>query len=408
MTDPITQTPIDDATQQMSSAPANSSPTDSTPDVLDLPYSSRQQEQFPQDQVLIPPPVIKKSNNKSLIVAVLLLLFATIPLTVSFTSQQRQIADIRNRAAIDCGAYPVITCPDGSQACRASQCPVSGGGCGPGSASCCDGKSPGTVTCGGAVGSCFINGQIDGHDVCGFQFAGVCPAGACVREGSGGGPTYWPGRRCNADGSGYIQGSEGECNAGNPDDTTCGCVYGDRPGDIGPMTCRTKTVPPIIISQNPSVANCSSGNATPTSTPISGNTPTPTRGGGSSPTPTPGGGGTPTPTLPPGVSPTSTPTPIPGSTCELIKVYNSSGTDITASLKDGSKKLGIGEEVTIATTKGSATKARFRIQGIADWAENDPSKTTTTEYRLTIRIPSALTQTQGTFEVEVFVNGVWK
>ncbi len=103
-----------------------------------------------------------------------------------------------------------------------------------------------------------------------------------------------------------------------------------------------------------------------------------------------------------------TPTPTPAPVCETIRIYNSSGTDITASLKDGSKKLGIGEEVTIATTKGSATKARFRIQGIADWAENDPSKTTTTEYRLTIRIPSALTQTQGTFEVEVFVNGVWK
>ncbi|MBI3560049.1 hypothetical protein HY087_02900, partial [Candidatus Gottesmanbacteria bacterium] len=83
-------------------------------------------------------------------------------------------------------------------------------------------------------------------------------------------------------------------------------------------------------------------------------------------------------------------------------------TEITQAIKDGTKKLAIGEQITIATTKGNATKAHFRIQGIADWAENDPSKTTATEYRLTITIPSTLTQTQGTFEVEVFVNGQWK
>lgn len=107
-------------------------------------------------------------------------------------------------------------------------------------------------------------------------------------------------------------------------------------------------------------------------------------------------------------NPTPTPTPTPALTCETIRVYDSSGTDITASLKNGGKKLAIGEEVTIATTKGTATKARFRIQGIADWAEHDPAKSTATEYRLTTRIPTALTQSQGTFEVEVFVGGVWK
>lgn len=114
------------------------------------------------------------------------------------------------------------------------------------------------------------------------------------------------------------------------------------------------------------------------------------------------------PTPIPTTAATSTPTPTPGPTCETIRIYDSSGADITAGLKDGSKKLAIGEEVTIATSKGTATKARFRIQGVADWAENDTSKTTSTEYRLTIRIPAALTQTQGTFEVEVFVGGVWK
>ncbi|MDP1722855.1 MAG: hypothetical protein Q8L37_06645 [Candidatus Gottesmanbacteria bacterium] len=106
------------------------------------------------------------------------------------------------------------------------------------------------------------------------------------------------------------------------------------------------------------------------------------------------------------INPTPTATPAP--TCETIRVYDAGGADITASLKNGSKKLSIGEEVTLATPKGTATKSRFRIQGVADWAENDTTKTTATEYRLGIKIPSALTQTQGTFEVEVFISGVWK
>lgn len=107
-------------------------------------------------------------------------------------------------------------------------------------------------------------------------------------------------------------------------------------------------------------------------------------------------------------APNPTPTPTPAPTCESIRVYDAAGVDITASLANNSRTLTIGEQVTLATSRGSATGARFRIQGIADWAENDPSKTTATEYRLTITIPSTLTQAQGTFEVEVFVNGVWK
>ncbi|MEK9143543.1 MAG: hypothetical protein AAB481_02870 [Patescibacteria group bacterium] len=106
--------------------------------------------------------------------------------------------------------------------------------------------------------------------------------------------------------------------------------------------------------------------------------------------------------------PTPTPTPVPGGTCELIKVYDAAGADITLAVSNGTKKLALGEQVIIATSKGNATKARFRIQGIADWTENDTSKTTATEYRLGFTIPSTLTQAQGTFEVEVYVNGQWK
>ncbi len=98
----------------------------------------------------------------------------------------------------------------------------------------------------------------------------------------------------------------------------------------------------------------------------------------------------------------------PSGSCELIRVYDQEGRDISAALKNGTKKLAVGDSVTLATPKGQATKARFRIQGITNFTENDPTKTTSTEYRLTIQIPSTLTQTQGRFEMEVFINGSWK
>lgn len=94
--------------------------------------------------------------------------------------------------------------------------------------------------------------------------------------------------------------------------------------------------------------------------------------------------------------------------CEAIKVYDTNNNDITAVIQNGTRKLTLGETVILATPKGQATKARFRIQGVAEWAENDTTKTTDTEYRLAFQIPTTITQTQGTFEVEVFINGAWK
>ncbi|MBI5449234.1 hypothetical protein HY948_02845 [Candidatus Gottesmanbacteria bacterium] len=342
----------------------------------DVPLSATPPE--PPTMPVVPPAPKKKSGGKGFITAILFLLLLTVPIAVYYISMPKQLADIRNRAALDCGGYPPITCSNGSQACLISQCPVSGGGCGAGSASCCEGKSPGTVTCGGAVGSCFINGQIDGHDVCGFQFASVCPGGACVREGSGGGPTYWPGRKCKDDGSGYIEGDAGKCNAGNPNDTTCGCVYGDNPGDIGPMTCRTKTVPPVITSENPSVANCKSG---------SGPTPTPTSGTSSTPTPTPGGGG-------------GGPTPTPGggsAQCTRIRVYkNNAQVDPTTLLP--------GDAVVLAVAGSNATKGRIRVNGAA-WTEST-TLNSNGEYTVAFTIPTGITSF--TAEAEVHKDGVWQ
>lgn len=110
-------------------------------------------------------------------------------------------------------------------------------------------------------------------------------------------------------------------------------------------------------------------------------------------------------TTPPGNNPTVTTTP---QQCQSLLVYDTNGTNITASIKDGTKKLSVGDHIILATPKGQATKAHFRIQGLTDYQDHDAAISTSSEYRLNIAIPSTVTQAQGNFEVEVFVDGAWK
>ncbi|OGG14937.1 hypothetical protein A2875_03170 [Candidatus Gottesmanbacteria bacterium RIFCSPHIGHO2_01_FULL_46_14] len=126
---------------------------------------------------------------------------------------------------------------------------------------------------------------------------------------------------------------------------------------------------------------------------------------GTSQPPPPGGETNP----PPSGENTPTPTHRPGGQCQAIRVYDASDTNITEALRNGTRRLSAGETVTLATPRGTATtKARFRIQGITQFAENNPALTTNNEYRLAINIPSAITQAQASFEAEVFINGNWK
>ena len=326
---------------------------------FDLPYSTHGSglPPEPEPEPTVPPPVPKKHGSKSLIMAVLLFLLATLPLAVYFTSQQRQLADVRSRAQQ--GPYP----------------------CGPAGKSCNEVSDCGT-SCSSQNWVCV---GVSGQKTC--QQHGPedqCPGGACTKINAyrcdalnSGGQCHqnlrtdvgsWSAGVSHAAGCGQV---DQVCRGGSRDNLGCGSF------EIINSTCGTTTTTP----------------------------PPPPPGATTTPPPPPPPA-TPTPT--PGPTATPTPTPPPGGTCELIKVYDAAGADITLAVRNGTKKLAIGEQVTIATTKGNATKARFRIQGIADWAENDPSKTTATEYRLSINIPSTLTQSQGTFEVEVFVNGVWK
>ena len=109
-----------------------------------------------------------------------------------------------------------------------------------------------------------------------------------------------------------------------------------------------------------------------------------------------GGSSTPTPSSPP-----------PPGQCVAIHVFDKDGNNITSALTNGTKTLNIGDEVKLCTPKGNATKAHFRIQGKTEFAENDPSQSTATEYCLKITIPSTITQSQATFEAEVWINGGW-
>lgn len=379
---------------------------------VDLPFSSHAAPVPPEPlpEPVVPPPVPKK-GNKSLIMAVLLFLLATLPLAVYFTSQQRQLADLRGRAQE--GAYPTcqytcvpaaVECRDGggvqvSQTCSSGRIGV-----------CCNfGSNTPTITrgttptititvtpgsCGNAGQACCPSNRNDGGNICngnlycnGSTCQSTAPANLC--QGLQGSQST-AGTKCKI----YRCGSR--CNNGNQ------CNLGESIVDCGTSLGECGQIDWLDTNNNycgVKEQNCGGSCAgTTTTTPPPGGNPPP--------------GGTPppsaTPTPPPGNTPTPTPTPPPGGTCELIKIYDAAGTEITQAVKDGTKKLALGEQITIATSKGSATKARFRIQGIADWTENDPTKTTAAEYRLSITIPSTLTQAQGTFEVEVFVNGVWK
>lgn len=414
-------------------------PTDDMVGDLDLPYSSRGSKKTGNDvevepTPVIPPPVFqKRSISRSLMLAVLLFFLGTLPLTVYFTSQQRQLADTRSRAQQ--GPYP----PGCAECLFFNENPDD-------CKNVCS-SSPTTNTCEGRGGTCRSSwgvnpscdklGALDcpGDEVCVKGCPATTPIGGTTSKPKPVGvvptpPTTTPansgecsGSCCSVDSgqSGWkFSCPEGLSVGTLPDDPNVGarCMSNPTPvsggqacvssdpcvaeqidvcNDPNPSNCNINTLAGFIIK--PKSANC--GGTTTVTTTTTTSTTASTEGNppeGSNPPSAPTATSTAIP------SPTSP----PGGTCELIKLYDSAGADITQAVKDGTKKLVIGEEVTIATSKGNAAKARFRIQGVADWAENDPSKTTSGEYRLSIHIPSTLTQTQGTFEVEVFVGGQWK
>lgn len=299
------------------------------------------------------PPKKHRSSRTGVIVATLLFLLFALPLTVYFVSQQQQLVELRGRAV---GPYP--SCSGPLQSCESTPC--------------CSGQN---LVCQGVSGSrqCEQTGPGGGGDAfcksdpnnpglgCNRYRGHTCSNltnGQCLENGQS--FSSWDQAVAYSQAQGCGQ-ADVACNEGAKDGQLCGdfAIFSDT---CGPGTGFTPTQPP----------------------------------GGGSPTP-PGGENTPTPTHPPS-----------GGSCETIRVYDATDTEITSELRNGTRTLSVGETVTLATSKGSATKARFRIQGITQFAENNPSLTTDHEYRIQIQIPSTITQTQGSFEAEVFIGGNWK
>ena len=353
-----------------------------------------------------PPPKKSRFSRASIAVAVILLLLLTLPLIVYFVSQQQQLTELRDRA--ETGAYPTTTlgpsgpAPSGTPTGNCDdcggfnqgQCGVGGSdtiNCNQNNAPCeggmkvCDGgcypdgyhscKDQGRASCYPRETSCDKNDPCDGISCPAGQY---CNGGACV-VGQGGDSIV----SCLCSSCGADRRCDTGCSAGthgysNP----CGQVDScdkNPDGTINYSTCRA------IKLCDPS---CSSGSGS--------------SGGGSSGSGSRGGGRS------SGRGNTPTTTQAPQGQCETIRVYDTSGTNITEALRNGTRRLSIGETVTLATSKGTAAKARFRIQGITQFAENDPALSTTNEYRLAIPIPSTITQATGSFEAEVFIGGNWK
>lgn len=385
---------------------------------LHLPFSSHAESHMTEEKPTetdnapgepLPAPVIhpaihKKRGNKFLLLAVLLFLFATIPLAVFFVSQQGQLADLRGKAQVP-GPYPGQPCsPPNAIQCFADQ-----------KKHWCD---PATNTWSTGGDSCIGTNKcvISDYFCDGIQ----CTArNAMLNNGTCGNVPSTSTNcnpRCNGEVTNQCQNGEQNRDQGKVLVCTCsqGCSYkkDDTEGSGGSGWVCDENCNVYDNDKIPSLGSCYQIDFVHQGTnqycgvktiQCDGSCQT----GATDPTPTPGETN-PTPTPTPPLESTPTPTPIPGGTCEVIKVYSVEDTDITQEIKDGTKKLALGEQIILATSIGSATKARFRIQGIADWTENNPDETTETEYRLSITIPTTLTQAQGTFEVEVFVDDQWK
>lgn len=110
-----------------------------------------------------------------------------------------------------------------------------------------------------------------------------------------------------------------------------------------------------------------------------------------------------TPTLPP--PPTST--PVIGQ-CNAIHVYNSSGTDITQALINGTANVNSGDTLTLAVAGTNATRGRFRVNGAGETFQETDQQNNRSEYILPFVVPSQQVTNSFTIEAEVLVAGIWR
>ena len=297
-----------------------------------------------------PEPSKKKGSGKGFVTAILFLLLLTVPIAVYYISQTKQLADIRNRAALVCGGYPPITCPNGSEACSLAQCPAPSGGA-------TTGSGTGAAACWGIGG-----GQAE-RDCLAQAASGTYTSGACR------GLTV---QQCAALGRAvYCSGSQeaaGTTRAG--EFLSCGGSSTSGCGQVDVFDANNTLIGFVIDK-----SGCG-GQTTTTTTqnaPPREITTTTT-----DPTPTP------------------TPTPITLQ-CLRIKMYkNNAPVDPTTLLP--------GDAVVLAVAGQNATKGRIRVNGSV-WTEST-TLNSSSEYTAPFTVPTDTTSF--TVEAEVFRDGAWQ
>lgn len=308
----------------------------------------------------IPPLPKKKGGGKGFVTAILFLLLLTVPIAVYYISKPKQLADIRNRATLNCGGYPPITCPNGSEACSLAQCTTAT----PTPAGVCAGLGGLGQVC-RVPQNCNNLPNCDGTLVC---LNGTCQQANAGQCGSSGKCKLYICDKCSNYGGGLD-----ECRDGGQEvDCASAVVPAGQCGQVDILDAQGKY---CEVKQQACTGSCAGG-PQPTNPPPGG-----------TPQPTPG------PTSPP---PGSTPTPVVLQ-CTRIRVYKNNTQVDPATLLPG-------DAVILAVAGSNATKGRIRVNGAA-WAEST-TLNSNGEYTVAFTIPTGTTSF--TVEGEVFKDGVWQ
>lgn len=103
------------------------------------------------------------------------------------------------------------------------------------------------------------------------------------------------------------------------------------------------------------------------------------------------------------LTPTSPPI---GGQCNTIHVYNAAGVDITQALINGTANVQRGETLTLAVAGSNATKGRFRVNG--GTFQETTQKNNKNEFILPFVIPIQAITNTFTIEAEVYTGNQWR
>jgi hypothetical protein len=314
-----------------------------------------------QAQEAVPPPPPKKKRSKAAIVAALLLFLVTLPLTVFYVAQQRQLADVRSLARID----------EPCRVCQSKTCATiaSGVNCNPERNECSANADCGATATAPTKTPTPARPQDEGDGVRATATATKAPTKAPTKT-----PT--PGSTAGSC-SGCAQKNyrwdlrDGECK--KVYDASCNP---DNP-PAGQRTC-TGYGAAGCNGRYPG-ASCGDGGECVMSDLDNGGCSC--QGSGSNDT-----------------AATATPKPTTAPQCRNIKIYKDSAIVDPTTLRAG--------DAVVLSVKGdtSATKGRIRVNG-GTFTEST-TKNASNEYTVDFTIPSGVTTF--TVEAEVFISGAWR